>query len=46
MVEEYNTTSNLIQIVDIWGRETDIKKNIPLFYIYSDGTIEKRIFIE
>jgi hypothetical protein len=36
---------NLIKIVDIFGRESNIK-NHPLFYIYDDGTVEKRIVIE
>tara|TARA_B100001778_G_scaffold248604_1_gene208897 strand:- start:168 stop:1427 length:1260 start_codon:yes stop_codon:yes gene_type:complete len=36
----------LIKIVDLLGRETKGKKNEPLFYIYDDGTVEKRITIE
>ena len=32
----------LIKIVDLLGRETHIDKNIPLLYIYNDGTVEKR----
>ena len=32
----------LIKIVDFLGRETHIDKNIPLLYIYNDGTVEKR----
>jgi len=43
--EEYNT-KRVIQTVDILGRETKGKKNQPLFYIYDDGTVEKRIVIE
>jgi len=34
------------KIVDVSGRETKGKKNQPLFYIYDDGTVEKRIVIE
>jgi hypothetical protein len=37
---------NLVKIVDVLGRETKAIKNTPLFYIYSDGTVEKRIVIE
>ena len=33
----------LIKIFDILGRETKEKKNTPLFYIYDDGTVEKKI---
>ncbi|MEE2953613.1 MAG: hypothetical protein VX347_00385 [Bacteroidota bacterium] len=36
----------LEKIVDILGRETKGKKNKPLFYIFDDGTVEKRIIIE
>ena len=36
----------LTLIVDYLGRETKEKKNQPLFYIYDDGTVEKRIVIE
>ena len=36
----------LIKIVDILGKETKSKNNTPLFYIFDDGTVEKRIIIE
>ena len=36
----------IIKIVDILGRETKDTKNELLFYIYNDGTVEKRIVIE
>jgi len=36
----------LLKIIDVLGRETKGKKNQPLFYIYDDGTVEKRIIIE
>ena len=36
----------LLKIVDILGRETKGKTNEPLFYIYDNGTVEKRIVIE
>ena len=35
----------LVKIVDFYGRETTSKANIPLIYIYSDGTVEKVIFV-
>ena len=40
------TTKELIRIVDLLGREAQGNKNQPLFYIYDDGTVEKRIVIE
>ena len=40
-----NINKKLLYTVDIFGRE--IKKNNQLlFYIYDDGTVEKRIIIE
>ena len=36
----------LLKIIDLLGRETKGKKNKPLFYIYDDGTVEKKIIIE
>ena len=43
---EINSDKSLIKIVDVLGRESKIIKKIPLFYIYNDGTVEKRIIIE
>jgi hypothetical protein len=44
---ELNTnTKQLLKIVDVLGRESKPNSNTPLFYIYSDGTVEKRIVIE
>ena len=36
----------LIKIVDFMGRETNNKSNVPLIYIYDDGTRERKIEIE
>ena len=43
---EVNSEKRLIKVVDILGRETKDKRNTPLFYIYHDGTVEKKIIIE
>ena len=32
----------LIKIVDVLGREAVKQKNTPQFYIYNDGTVEKK----
>ena len=40
------TDSKLFKVTDILGREVNEKRNTPLFYIYEDGTVEKRIIIE
>ena len=44
--EVFNTTKELIKIVDLMGRETEDKPNTMLIYIYSDGTTEKVYRIE
>jgi len=41
-----NSKSNLVKITDVLGKETPYRRNTPLFYIYDDGTVEKRIVIE
>lgn len=38
--------SNLVKITDMLGQEKSYRKNNTLFYIYNDGTVEKRIVIE
>ena len=47
-VKQINNFSNkkILSIIDVLGRETKFKTNIPLIYIYDDGTVEKRIVIE
>ena len=45
-VQEHTTNKELLKVTDILGREVDEKRNTPLFYIYDDGTVEKRIIIE
>ena len=44
-VSEINTNRQVVRITDVLGRETK-GINQPLFYIYDDGTVEKRIVIE
>ena len=34
---------DLLKIIDIYGREVKKRSNIPLFYIYENGLVEKRI---
>ena len=41
-----NSNKNLIKIADILGRETKPKTNTPLFYMYDDGSMEKRMVFE
>ena len=44
-IEEYNANKGILKIIDFLGRETK-QTNQPLFYIYDDGTVEKKIIIE
>jgi len=44
-IEEHTTNKELLKVTDLLGRETK-QTNQPLFYIYDDGTVEKRIVIE
>ena len=37
------TTKKLLKIVDQLGRTAKNKKGIPLFFIYDDGSVEKKI---
>ena len=45
-MDELTTSNNLIQILDMMGRETSFKPNTPLIYVYDDGTTEKVFTIE
>lgn len=44
-ISEYNTDKKLLKIVDVLGREAKFKRNTTLFYIFDDGTVEKRMVI-
>jgi hypothetical protein len=44
-IQEQTTNKELLKVTDLLGRETK-QTNQPLFYIYNDGTVEKRIVIE
>jgi hypothetical protein len=47
ITESINQRKELVEIVDVLGRTTSDKAtNTPLFYIYNDGTVEKKIIIE
>ena len=45
-IQEHTTNKELLKVTDLLGRETKGTKNEVLFYIYDDGTVEKRIVIE
>jgi hypothetical protein len=41
-----NNNRRLIKITDMLGRTTIAEKGVPLFYIYDNGIVEKKIIIE
>jgi hypothetical protein len=45
-IEEESINKQLLKVIDILGKESKDLKNQPLFYIYDDGTVEKKIIIE
>ena len=46
-VEDINfNTGTLTKITDVLGRESNEESNFPLFYIYDDGTVERKIIVE
>ncbi|MAO72298.1 MAG: hypothetical protein CMD02_07340 [Flavobacteriales bacterium] len=45
-INNMSSKKKLIKIVDVLGRESRENKNTPLFYIYEDGKVEKRIILE
>ena len=40
-----NSSKKLIKITNLLGQETKETFNTPLFYIYNDGTVEKRLIL-
>ena len=46
IIKENYIDKELIQIIDVLGRESKEIKSQPLFYIYDDGTVDKKIIIE
>ena len=45
LIQNTNTNKHIKYKIDILGRETK-QTNQPLFYIFDDGTVEKKIIIE
>ena len=36
----------IIKTTDILGKESPVRKNTPMLYIYDDGTVERKIIVE
>ena len=45
-ISEVTNNKKLIRVIDIHGRTISPKPNIPLIYIFSNGSREKRMFIQ
>jgi len=45
LIADININKRLIKKLDVLGKEVKETKNQPLFYIYDNGTVEKRIII-
>ena len=45
-IQEYTFNKKIIKKIDLLGREIKDTKNEVIFYIYDDGTVEKRIILE
>ena len=45
-ISEMHLQRRVIKVVDLFGKEVTKQTNQPLFYIYDDGTVEKRIIIK
>ena len=45
-ISEVNIKRRLIKVVDLFGRQVARESNTTLFYIYDDGSVEKRIILE
>ncbi len=41
-----NNNRRLIKIIDVLGRTTKAEEGIPLFYLYDDGTVEKKLILD
>jgi hypothetical protein len=44
-IDEHTTQKKLLRITDVFGRETK-QTNQPLFYIYENGMVEKKLIVE
>ena len=45
-VLDFNGKKEIVKLTNMLGQEIPYRKNTPLFYIYDDGTVEKKIVVE
>ena len=46
VIDDKLPNKRLLKVVDIFGRTISPKPNIPLLYIFDDGTVEKKLIVE
>jgi Leucine-rich repeat (LRR) protein len=45
-IQDYTSRKKIIKVLDVFGRSVIPKPNMTLFYIYDDGTTEKKLIIK
>lgn len=46
-IENFNRPGKeLVKIIDFYGRETELIANVPLIFVYSDGSVEKVVVVD
>mgnify|MGYP003688522075 CR=1 FL=1 len=45
-IQNYTSNKKIIKVLDVLGRSVTPKPNMTLFYIYSDGTTERKLTIK
>ena len=45
-LQELSINKELLKVTDLLGRKTKGKKNQPLFYLYNDGTVERKLYLD
>ena len=44
--QDITSSKKIVKIIDVLGRVTHERKNIPIFYIYENGNVERKIIID
>ena len=45
-IDEYNRIKELLKVTDLLGREVNYTTNQILFYLYDDGSVDKKFIVE
>ncbi len=45
-IDNFMSEKKIFKISNLLGKKAQIRNNTPLFYIYDDGTVEKKLIIE